>query len=279
MAASSIARRALLKATLTVTPAVMMLGGRAFAADELRGDELPLITTGFEHIGMVVPDVERTTKFYSSVFNPELQKEKNPPLRYYVMLGSGYIAIGSRAGVTDSKIDHYCTLVRGYNRELMTRALAQRGLTSAQRGVVPDPDGIGLQLIAIPGGPGPTAVPGGRLVEVEPLVHPLGMDHIVLKVADLHRSADFYGQFFNTAKSPCQGELAFKAADTRIFLRSAAAGETPGVERYSVRVAGFDRVKVSRGLVVLGATPEPKSSGGVLRFQDPNGLGVELKTV
>jgi len=279
MTADSISRRRVLAATLALSPAAMKWGRPLFAAEELRGDELPLITTGFEHIGMVVPDVERATKFYSSVFNPELQKEKNPPLRYYVMLGSGYIAIGSRPGVTESKIDHYCTLVRGYNRELMTHALAQRGLASGQRGVIPDPDGIGLQLIATPGGPGPTAVPGGRLVEVEPLVHPMGMDHIILKVADLHRSAAFYSQFFNPAKAPGKGHLAFKAADTLIVLRGAAAGETPGVERYSVRVATFDHAKVSKGLAALGATPEPKSAAGTLRFQDPNGLGVELKAV
>jgi len=276
MATDSISRRAVLAATLALSPA-MMWGRRAVAADEPSGDELPVITTGFEHIGMVVPDVERTTKFYSNVFNPDLQKEQNPPLRYYVMLGSGYIAIGSRPGVTDSKIDHYCTLVRGYNRELMTKTLAERGVTSGQRGVVPDPDGIGLQLIATPGGPGPTAVPGGRLVEVEPLLHPIGMDHIVLKVADLQRSAAFYSHFFNKANAPGKDQLAFAAADTRIVLRAAAAGETPGVERYSVRVAKFDRAKVSKGLAALGATLEPKGAGGVLRFHDLNGLGVELK--
>src|SRR5512135_2150237 len=134
MTADSISRRTVLAATLALSPAIV-LGRRAFAGDELRGDELPVVTTGFEHIGMVVPDVERATKFYSSVFNPDLQKEQNPPLRYYVMLGSGYIAIGSRPGVTDSKIDHYCTLVRGYNRELMTKTLAERGVVSGQRGV------------------------------------------------------------------------------------------------------------------------------------------------
>ena len=277
MTADPISRRTVLAATLALSPA-MIWGRRAGAADEPRGDELPVITTGFEHIGMVVPDVERATKFYSSLFNPDLQKEKNPPLRYYVMLGSGYIAIGSRPGVTESKIDHYCTLVRGYNRELMTKTLAERGITSGQRGVVPDPDGIGLQLIATPGGPGPTAIPGGRLVEVEPLVHPIGMDHIVLKVADLHRSADFYSHFFNAAKPPGKNQLAFEAADTLIVLHD-AAGESPGVERYAVRVAAFDHAKVSKGLAALGATPEPKSSGAVLRFRDPNGLGVELKAV
>jgi catechol 2,3-dioxygenase-like lactoylglutathione lyase family enzyme len=228
---------------------------------------------------MVVPDVEAAARFYSSLFNPDMQKEKDAPLRYYVMAGTGYIAIGSRANVTDSKVDHYCTLVRGYDRERMNSTLAGKGLTAASRGVVPDPDGIGLQLIAVPGGPGPSAVPGGRLVEVTPLVSPVGFDNIVLKVTDVRRSSDFYSHFFSTTRAPEKGQVAFQAADTRIVVRPVASGESPGVERYAMRVAAFERAKVLKGLVALGATPEHKGSSGVVRFRDPNGLGVELKAV
>jgi hypothetical protein len=46
-----------------------------------------------------------------------------------------------------------------------------------------------------------------------------------------------------------------------------------------MRVARFDRAKVSKGLVALGATPDAKGPAGVLRFRDPNGLAVELKAV
>jgi catechol 2,3-dioxygenase-like lactoylglutathione lyase family enzyme len=272
-----ISRRTVLAGMAAVAPA-LAFGSRAFAAD-LNGDELPLNTTGLEHIGMVVPDVEVAARFYSSVFNPDLQKEKDAPLRLYVMTGTGYIAIGSRAGVTESKVDHYCTLVRGYNREKMNAKLATKGMPAASRGVVPDPDGIGLQLIAVPGGPGPTAVPGGRLVEVVPLVTPIGFDSILLKVADVRRSSDFYSHFFNTAKASEKGHVAFQAADTQIVLRSVAAGESPGIERYTMRVAAFDRSKVLKGLAALGAKTEDKGSAGVVQFRDPNGLGVALKAV
>jgi len=273
-----VSRRALLGGMAALGPAIM-LGSRARGEDAVRGDELPLHTTGLEHIGMVVPDTEAAARFYSSVFNPDMQKEKDAPLRYYVMTGSGYIAIGSRANVTEPKIDHYCTLVRGYDRERMNTTLKGKGITAAGRGVVPDPDGIGLQLIATPGGPGPTAVPGGRLVEVTPLVSPIGFDSILLKVADVRRSSEFYGHFFPTARAPEKGQAAFQAADTRIVLRPIASGEIVGVERYTMRVAKFDRAKVVKGLAALGAMPEEKGAAGVVRFRDPNGLGVELKAV
>jgi catechol 2,3-dioxygenase-like lactoylglutathione lyase family enzyme len=273
--AHQLSRRAVLRALAAVLPATL-LGPRAFA-QPLRGDELPLHTTGLEHIGMVVPDTEKAARFYSRLFNPEMQKEKDAPLRYYVMTGSGYMAIGSRAGVLDAKIDHYCTLVNGYDRELMNAALAAKGMPAAARGVVPDPDAIGLQLIAVPGGPGPTAVPGGRLVEGDALVTPIGFDSILLKVQDLRRSAEFYGTFFPAAPAEAADQLAFAAADTRIVLRAIAAGESAGVERFTMRVAAFDSAKVSAELAALGATIETGAPQGALRFRDPDGLGVELK--
>jgi catechol 2,3-dioxygenase-like lactoylglutathione lyase family enzyme len=278
MTQHTVSRRALLGGAAIVAPA-MMLGSRAFSQEELKGDELPLRTTGLEHIGMVVPSVEAAARFYSSVFNPDMQKEKDPPLRYYVMTGTGYIAIGSRPNVTESKVDHYCTLVRVYNRDLMNATLAKKGMAPANRGVVPDPDGIGLQLIATPGGPGPTAIPGGRIVEVDPLVKPIGFDSILLKVSDVRRSSEFFSHFFNGARAPEKGQTAFQAADTQILIRQAAAGEKPGVERYTMRVAAFDRAKVVKGLTALGAKAEEKGPAGVVRFLDPNGLGVELKAV
>jgi catechol 2,3-dioxygenase-like lactoylglutathione lyase family enzyme len=273
--ALSLSRRSLLGAVAALAPAAMF-ASRAFA-QPLRGDELPLHTTGLEHIGMVVPDTEKAARFYSRLFNPEMQKERDAPLRYYVMTGTGYIAIGSRVGVTEAKIDHYCTLVTGYDRELMNAALAAKGMPAASRGVVPDPDAIGLQLIAVPGGPGPTAVPGGRLVEGAALVTPIGFDSILLKVQDLGRSGVFYRNFYNEVPADAAGQLAFEAADTRIVLRAVAAGENVGVERFTMRVAAFDTAAVAAELVALGATIEASAQPGLIQFRDPDGLGVALR--
>jgi catechol 2,3-dioxygenase-like lactoylglutathione lyase family enzyme len=270
----NLSRRSVLTALAAVVPATMF-ATRALA-QPLRGDELPLHTTGLEHIGIVVPDTEKSARFYSRLFNPEIQKEKDAPLRYYVMMGTGYMAIGSRAGVIEAKIDHYCTLVNGYDRELMNAALAAKGMPAAARGVVPDPDGIGLQLIAVPGGPGPTAVPGGRLVDGAALVMPIGFDNILLKVQDLRRSADFYSNFYNPIPADAADQLAFAAADTRIILRAVGAGENAGVERFTMRVAAFDSPAVAAELAPLGATIEA-SAPGLVRFRDPDGLGVELR--
>jgi hypothetical protein len=58
-------------------------------ATEPVSSQLPLKSTGLEHMGTVVPDVTAAGKFYGRLFDPELYKEKDPPLRYYVRLGIG----------------------------------------------------------------------------------------------------------------------------------------------------------------------------------------------
>ena len=56
--------------------------------------ELPIKTSGLEHIGMQVPDQEATAEFYGRIFDPQLFQEKDPPPRYYVKIGISYIAFG-----------------------------------------------------------------------------------------------------------------------------------------------------------------------------------------
>jgi catechol 2,3-dioxygenase-like lactoylglutathione lyase family enzyme len=240
---------------------------------------LPLDTLGLEHIGTVVPDVARAARFYSSVFNPALYKERDEPLRYYVTLDPGYIALGGRANETRAFIDHDCALLRTYDRVAVARRLEADGLPAGRFGIIPDPDGLGLQLLAVPGGLAGSTVPAGRLVEREPVVRPRGLAYVVRYVADLERSAAFYRRFFGAEMADDEGGgIAFRAAHTRWILRRAAAGEAPRIDRFGVHVAHYDTPAVTRGLETLGArvlsaTPQR------IHFRCPDGLGVELNAV
>src|SRR5690606_16106830 len=105
---------------------------------------------------------------------------------------------------------------------------------------------------------------------------PIGFDSILLKVSDLGKSADFYSNFYNSTTADEAGHVAFAAADTRIILRAAAAGESAGVERYTMRVGAFDTAAVTAELAALGATIDA-SAPGFVRIRDPDGLGLEIK--
>ena len=184
---------------------------------------LPLDTLGLEHIGTVVPDVTKAARFYSAVFNPMLYKERDEPLRYYVTLDPGYIALGSRANAPGAFIDHDCALLREYDRPAMARRLEAEGLPAGRFGIIPDPDGLGLQLLGVPGGLAGSTEQAGRIVSAEPLVRPRGLAHVVRRVTDLDRSVAFYRKFFGPEIRTDNG-LEFRAAHTRFILEPRRGG-------------------------------------------------------
>jgi catechol 2,3-dioxygenase-like lactoylglutathione lyase family enzyme len=239
---------------------------------------LPLDTLGLEHIGTVVPDVTRAALFYSRVFNPMLYKEREEPLRYYVTLDPGYIALGSRANETRAFIDHDCALLRVYDRAATARRLEADGLPAGRFGVIPDPDGLGLQLLGVPGGLAGSTVRAGRLVDAEPLVRPRGLAHVVRYVADVERSAAFYRRFFGEETRTATGGAEFRAAHTRWIVEPVPRGEAPRIDRFGVNVAHYDAPAVVRGLETLGARIVSQAPER-LHFRCPDGLGVELLPV
>jgi len=276
---SALSRRTVLQG-LGLAALAPLASGAALAQSAGAKSQLPLKTTGLEHMGTVVPDVEAAGKFYGRVFNPELYKEKDPPLRYYVTLGVGYLALGSRANQTHAFFDHFCALVEDYDPAAMAEQLKGEGLPAGRYGIIPDPDSIGFQLLGTPGGLAKTTEPAGRIVDGDPLVHPERLDHVVLHVSDLDKSLQFYRRFFgHETKGGHPGkDASFQVAGTRLLLEAVGAGESPGVARIAINVQRFDRKKVSDELTQLGARVTGDSHKEV-RFTDPFGLVVELRTV
>jgi catechol 2,3-dioxygenase-like lactoylglutathione lyase family enzyme len=256
------------------------------------GPQLPLRTTGLEHFGMVVPDVAAAGRFYGAIFNPELHKENSDPLRYYVSMGIGYIALGAnRQQGTPSRIDHYCALVDGYNAQAFRQELEAQGITVSAGGVgmIGDADGIQLQLLGIPGGLARTTVPAGRIVEKPALVRPLGLDHIMLSVTDVEKSAKYYRLLFGKewSKNTNPDRIWFQIGGTRLGIQNVKQGESPRVDHFCVSVAGFDPAAVTSelkelGAEILSATDESQDRTrfrdlDLVRFKDPNGIIVELR--
>lgn len=250
-------------------------GARAEPTAAAVAAALPLDTLGLEHIGTVVPDVTRAAEFYGRVFNPELYKEREEPLRYYVTLDPGYIALGSRDGEPEAFIDHDCALLNDYDRAAMARRLESEGLPAGRFGIIPDPDGLGLQLLGVPGGLAPSTERAGRLVDGAALVRPRGLAHVVRYVSSLEASTAFYRAFFGPETRDTDGGVSFRAAHTRWILMPVPDGEAPRIDRFGVNVAHFDERPLARRLEALGA--RIVSAGAErIHFRGPDGLGVEL---
>jgi catechol 2,3-dioxygenase-like lactoylglutathione lyase family enzyme len=257
-------------------------GGAAWLAGGIaRGADLPLDTSGLEHIGMTVPDQEAAAKFYGRIFDPQLFQERDPPPRFYVRTGISYIAFGGGADMPPH-IDHFCALVENYKQQEMRKSLEDAGVPMTGRGglgMAADPDGLRLQLLGVPGGLARTIVPSSRISQEEPAVQAMGFDHIVLAVSDVEKSAAYYRKLFGmeVSRTKKPERAWFQVAKTRLGLETVAAGKMPGVDHVCIRVAGFERKAVAAKLKKLGAEIAPSNDEALLRFKDLNGLVMELK--
>lgn len=258
--------------------AAWIAGGAAQAS------ELPIKTSGLEHIGMQVPDQEATAKFYGRIFDPQLFQERDPPPRYYAKIGISYIAFGGLpANVTAARIDHFCAVVVDYKGQEMRKSLDEAGVPVTGQGplgMAADPDGLRLQFLGVPAGLARTIIPSSRISQDEPAVQAIGFDHIMLAVSDLEKSAAHYRKIFGMEVSRTRKpeRIWFAAAKTRLGLETVAAGKMPSVDHICIKVAGFDRRAVTDKLQKLGAEMAPSNDENLLRFKDPNGLLMELKS-
>jgi predicted enzyme related to lactoylglutathione lyase len=245
---------------------------------------LPLETPGLEHFAMIVPDVGAAARFYSKLFNPDgLHKEQRGDLRYYVTLDPGYIAIGGRAEPPPPYMDHFCALVEDYDAAAVAARLEQAGIAAGGVGVIPDPNGIGLQLLGVPGGLAASTEPSTRIVNGDAIVMPMGLEHMLLLVDDVEESLDFYAMFFDgpIVRESNPDRVWIEIADTRLGIQARPANAPPRVDEFGVRVQAFDRDAAATEIRVIGGTivADDPSDPGVLRCRDPHGFGIALKPV
>jgi catechol 2,3-dioxygenase-like lactoylglutathione lyase family enzyme len=262
--------------------AIQRLGACAMpllARGVARADDLPLHTTGIEHFGFTVPDPEATAKFYGRIFDGQLFQERDPPPRFYVKLGTGYIAFGGNATATPS-IDHFCALIENYQPPEMRKSLEAAGVTMSPGpfGMALDPDGLRLQLLRVPGGLAKTIIPAYRISGDDALFEAIAPDHVMLHVSDLDRSAEHYRKLFGSEASRTKKpeRVWFGAARTKLGLELAASGEKPGIHHICVRVAGFEK-KSALEKLKRHDLEGTVSDEGLVRFRDPNGIVMELK--
>lgn len=267
-------RREALAAAATLA-GVWAVTGRA---EEPGSGPLPLHTTGLEHIGMTVPDQKASADWYGRIFDPQLFQERDPPPRYYVRMGSAYIAFGGTRGEDKTpQIDHFCALVKDYKPDEMRAAIEKAGIKiGAGRFAMPtDDDGIRLQMLGVPGGLAKTIIPSTRITTDDAAVEAIGLDHVVLAVSDLDRASAHYEKFFGSPVSKKAGQIWFQVANTRLALEPVASGAKPAIERLCFRIAGFDRKTVASKLQKLQVETS-STRDHALRFRDPNGFTIEL---
>src|SRR5262249_292854 len=147
--------------------------------------------------------------------------------------------------------------VDNYRAPELRKELESQGVTftgAGPLGMAADPDGLRLQFLGVPGGLARTIMPAARISQDDALVQAIGPDHIIVKVADLERSAAHYrkivGREASTTKHPAR--VWFTVARTKLGLEPVSAGEKPGIHHLCVRVAALRRNAIADRLKSAG---------------------------
>ena len=89
-----------------------------------------------------------------------------------------------------------------------------------------------------------------------------GLDHVVLRVADIDRSIEFYGKVLGCPierRLESIGLVQLRAGTSMIDLVPCGPGETPGrnMDHYAVRVAAIDVAAMTAHLAANGVAVGP----------------------
>jgi catechol 2,3-dioxygenase-like lactoylglutathione lyase family enzyme len=258
----------------------LLLATRATAQAKL----LPLNSSGLDHLSITVPDAVAAATFYGKIFDPQVFHERTGVQRYYVRIGSAYLAFGPQANATPY-IDHIAAGVidfaeQDFSKPEIKSQITAAGLVAPGGGLpmLSDPDNLRLQLVNTTHGLFDTLMPGGRVTIEPPALTPMGLDHITVSVTDLEKSTAHYHKLFGpeVSREKNPQPVWFKLAGTKLGLEVVTPGQKPGFSHYCVKVAGFDRAAATARLVKLGVKAETGAEKGTLRFRDLYNLPVEL---
>ena len=145
--------------------------------------------------------------------------------------------------------------------------------------MIPDPDGLELQLFKPPAGLVAAAVPSALEVADHGVLAPLGLEHVLLAVSDLERALRYYrflyGEGLETRDAAAPERVWFNLAhNTRFGLEPIAHGAPARFVRFGIKVAPFDGAAVAPALQAAGAevlAVEPS----LVRFRDNYGITLE----
>ncbi len=138
-----VSRRELVRTLATLVAA----GGGAASASARQ--QTPFTSTRIDHISIQVTDLPRSIAFYQEVFGLSILNEDRE--NEIVRMGTDSILVSLHRKPPTGIVDHYAIAIDGFNREAVTRALEQHGLTPDQNldygFYVRDPEGIPVQIV------------------------------------------------------------------------------------------------------------------------------------
>src|SRR4029078_6102417 len=105
-----------------------MLAAGAASAEAAQTSGLKGLT--IDHISIQVSDLQKSIAFYQNVFGLSIMSEDKP--NEIVRMGTRKIIVSLHHKPPTGIMDHYAIAIDGFDKEAVTRALKQQGLTAEE---------------------------------------------------------------------------------------------------------------------------------------------------
>jgi catechol 2,3-dioxygenase-like lactoylglutathione lyase family enzyme len=105
----------------------------------------------------------------------------------------------------------------------------------------------------------------------------VSINHVTVKVPDLHRTSNFYQEFFEMPlKQHSANTHILGVGDSCFFGIEQGGSEAARVDHYDFGIAGFDADDVRAKLTKLNLKLDPGNSKESFKFYDPDGFHVQV---
>jgi catechol 2,3-dioxygenase-like lactoylglutathione lyase family enzyme len=121
-----------------------------------------------------------------------------------------------------------------------------------------------------------TLVAGAQTAPKEKGLRAVSINHVTVKVADLHRTSKFYQEFFSMPLKQQSATTHILGVGDSFFGVEQGDSQTARVDHYDFGIAGFDADEARVKLKKLSLRLEGGNSKESFKFYDPDGFLVQL---
>jgi catechol 2,3-dioxygenase-like lactoylglutathione lyase family enzyme len=126
---------------------VLTLAGGAASAAPLQ--QTPFKSSRIDHISIQVTDLPRSIAFYQKIFGLSILNEDKA--NEIVRMGTTRTIVSLHHKPPTGIVDHFAVAIDGFNRDQVTQALKEQGLTAEENldygFYVRDPEGVPVQIV------------------------------------------------------------------------------------------------------------------------------------
>jgi len=123
---------------------------------------------------------------------------------------------------------------------------------------------------------GASTATGALAAPAETGFQAVSLNHVTVRVPDIHRTSKFYQEFFGMPVKQQSATVIILGVGDSFFGIEQAQGNTASVDHFDFGIANFDADNVRAKLSERGLKSDSSSSKESFKFYDPDGFQIQV---